>query len=293
MIKVFDGNWRGLGNNSKQSGAIFSFEFRDYLHHFKGANLHVFMSICLHVDKDGFCYPSYDTIQRETGYGRGTVAKSIAELCEMKIDGHAVLMRWRERGDDGRYTGSNRYRIFPTLDEIEELNIQSSVSSTVDQSSVLPQYEKSNSGQSELEDKPVFKDKPLNESIAVDKQQPEPKRKRESKAYVNPDTKVSTTDILQAYEKAMEHAEPGAVINYGQSSKSAKDLAAAGWTAQDVTTCFWKMKKDEFWRGKHLPLTNVAKQIGAMMGNGRKSPPANVVVASTAQPTRRRMKVLN
>ena len=128
--------------------------------------------------------------------------------------------------------------------------------------------------------------------VAVEKQRPAQKRKRESKAYVNPDTNVSTTDILQAYEKAMEHAEPGAIINYGQCSKSAKDLAAAGWTVRDVTTCFWKMKKDEFWRDKHLPLTNVAKQIGAMMGNGRKSPPVGAMVDVATQPTSRRMQQL-
>jgi hypothetical protein len=162
MIKVFDGEWRGLGENSKQKGAIISFEFRNYLHHFKGASLHVFMSICLHVDRDGYCYPSYDTIQKETGYGRGTVAKAIAELCDMEIEGHKVLMKWRERDDDGKFTGSNRYRIFPTADELEELNSQSSVFSTVDsQSSENPTLEKSNSGKSELEDKPVSKDKPV------------------------------------------------------------------------------------------------------------------------------------
>ena len=85
----------------------------------------------------------------------------------MEIEGHKVLMRWRERDEKGQYTGSNRYRIFPTEEEIAAFDVQSSVSSTVDtQSSLFPTLDKSNCGQSVLEDKPIKKDKPSSKEPA-------------------------------------------------------------------------------------------------------------------------------
>ena len=121
MIKVFKGAWRGIGQQKDNIGMIFSFRFRDYMHHFKGVKLAVFIALCLHADENGVCYPSYSRLEKETGYYREAVSKAIQQLCEMEIEGHRILIKWRERDEIGKYTGSNRYRIFPTQKEIEEL----------------------------------------------------------------------------------------------------------------------------------------------------------------------------
>lgn len=157
MIKVFNGSWRGLGESEDRFGLILDFQFRDIIHHFKGAKLHVLLALCLHSDDNGFCYPSYDTLERETGYSRGTISSAIQELCEMEVDGHRVLMKWRERDEEGHFQGSNRYRVFPTEQEIGALNNPEFNNRTV---------EKPYCGKSELEVKPPSKGKPLNGSSA-------------------------------------------------------------------------------------------------------------------------------
>jgi hypothetical protein len=49
----------------------------------KGAKLSCFMCIGLHIDGEGECYPSIDTIVRETGYSRATVCSALEELVEL------------------------------------------------------------------------------------------------------------------------------------------------------------------------------------------------------------------
>jgi hypothetical protein len=49
----------------------------------KGAKLSCFVCIGLHIDGEGECYPSIDTIVRETGYSRATVCRALKELVEL------------------------------------------------------------------------------------------------------------------------------------------------------------------------------------------------------------------
>jgi hypothetical protein len=156
MIKVFGGEWRGLGKKEKHQGMILEFEFRKYLKEFKGARLTVFMCIALHCDENGECFPSYDLIEAETGLTRGTIGAAINDLCELVIEGHRVLHRFRERDEAGKYIGSNHYLVFPTDEEIQSIEIR-----TVDNHSIKkPQSEKSNGGEIIPEVNPSVKDKP-------------------------------------------------------------------------------------------------------------------------------------
>jgi hypothetical protein len=118
MIKVFSGEWRGLGTKESRLGMIIDFDFRTILHHFHGAKLHVFMCIALHSDENGRSWPGYELIEKETGYNRSSIADALRELCRLEIDGHRVLMRYREKDEKGCFTGSNRYQIFPTAEEV-------------------------------------------------------------------------------------------------------------------------------------------------------------------------------
>lgn len=120
MIKVFSGNWRGIGLDGEQKklGILLDFGFREILHNFSGAKLAVFMAIVLHSNQDGLSWPSYSLLERETGYARDTIARAISDLCKLQIQGERVLCKYRERDDSGRYRGSNRYLVFPNKEEL-------------------------------------------------------------------------------------------------------------------------------------------------------------------------------
>jgi DnaD/phage-associated family protein len=170
MIKVFGGEWRGLGKKEKHQGMILEFEFRKYLKEFKGARLAVFMCIALHCNENGECFPSYDLIEDETGLTRGTVATAINDLCELVIEGHRVLHRFRERDTSGKYIGSNHYLVFPTDEEVQSIENQ-----TVDNQSIKkPQYEKPNGGEIIPEVNPSLKVKPPKRSSSVPKAEQPP-----------------------------------------------------------------------------------------------------------------------
>jgi hypothetical protein len=122
MIWIFNGHKRGLGDDpSKVTHINVDVTFRDSLHHFKGAQLAVFMAIALHIDEDGWCFPGYERLSQETGYNLDTVRRALRKLCKMKIDDHRVLLRYQPRKPDAKNPGqfgSNRYLIFPTKEDV-------------------------------------------------------------------------------------------------------------------------------------------------------------------------------
>jgi hypothetical protein len=120
MLSIFNGRSRTLG---KASGAVFaqlSVEFREHLHLFKGARLHVFLCIALHADEQGWAFPGIETrIKRETGYNRDTIIQALNDLCAMTIEGHRVLLAYQPVRPDGTFQ-ANQYLIFPTIDEVAQ-----------------------------------------------------------------------------------------------------------------------------------------------------------------------------
>jgi len=94
-------------------------DLRDHLHLLKGAKLSVLLAIALHSNEDGWAWPSYDTLMRETGYSEATLKKALDELCKLEIDGRRVLLRYQPQGDGGKFR-SNRYLLFPSPEEIAE-----------------------------------------------------------------------------------------------------------------------------------------------------------------------------
>lgn len=163
MFRIFSGNWRGFGGGNGQATLFMQIglEFRDVLHHFKGAPLAVFMAIALHSDSDGFATPSYDLLQRETGLARDTVARAIHHLCSLKIDGQRVLLQYRERDPQTkRFYGSSRYIIFPTpeqiakyeplSDEVAEVSGEEGTAETIEPELDFPTLAKSNEPESDF-----------------------------------------------------------------------------------------------------------------------------------------------
>jgi hypothetical protein len=49
----------------------------------KGAKLSCFLCLALHIDGEAECYPSIETIVRETGYSRATVCSALKELVKL------------------------------------------------------------------------------------------------------------------------------------------------------------------------------------------------------------------
>lgn len=120
MITIFNGRKRTLGEGGQESVfAQVSVDFRNYLHTFKGAKLHVFFAIALHANERGWAWPSYGLLSKETGYSEATIRRALAALCEVKVQGHRVLLRYQPQTDNGTFA-SNRYLLFPSAEEAKE-----------------------------------------------------------------------------------------------------------------------------------------------------------------------------
>ncbi len=118
MITIFNGRSRGLGSQPlKDIYVQVSVDLRKYLHLFKGAKLNVFLAIALHGDSQGWSKPSTRTLRRETGLSSDTIFRTLAELCELVVEGHRVLLRKGVRRPGGQFS-SNNYLIFPTEEEV-------------------------------------------------------------------------------------------------------------------------------------------------------------------------------
>ena len=119
MISFFNGRTRSLGGETSEVFAKVDVAFRGYLHLLKGAHLGVFLAIALHGNEDGWAWPSYATLARETGYGEDTIRRALAYLCKLKIGGHRVLLRYQPKTNDGTFQ-SNRYLLFPSPEEVAQ-----------------------------------------------------------------------------------------------------------------------------------------------------------------------------
>lgn len=114
MITIFNGRKRTLGGGTEEVWAQVDVGFRDRLQLFKGARLGVFLAISLHANEEGWAWPSYDLLAKETGYNRNTVSEALAELCKLEIEGQRVLLRYQPQAEQGGQFASNRYLIFPS-----------------------------------------------------------------------------------------------------------------------------------------------------------------------------------
>lgn len=118
MISVFNGRSRSLGAGGGEEVHVqVSIALRKHLHLFKGAKLGVFLAIALHSDKNGWSHPPTKLLAKETGLNPDTVFEALNDLCELRVEGHRVLLRKGARRSGGQFS-NNRYLIFPTEEEI-------------------------------------------------------------------------------------------------------------------------------------------------------------------------------
>lgn len=112
----------------------------------------------------------------------------------------------------------------------------------------------------------MFDEIPAPTGVSADKPERARQPKKEPKSYIHPVTHVSTADIMSEYTRCMEENEPGSAISYPREGKGALVLAQNGWTPQTVRDCYVRMKREDFWRRKHLSLHSVAATIGSVLG---------------------------
>jgi hypothetical protein len=226
----------------------------------------VYNLIARHADANGEnAFPSLTTITKKLGIGRTKAAETI----QLLID--TGLIEKERRTDEAGDASANLYTI---------VHLGGSTQSVPPSTQPVPQVVLSEYQGSTQ--RVLYKDtikKTPNTSADAEVQSPNgdlPKssptkrtgKPKQSTAYTNPDTGISTKDIEAAYLEALAAAEPGAIINRGETGRASKQIAEKGYRPADVTTVFWKMK-DEKWRGDgHLSLTSVAKQMAAKL-NGK------------------------
>lgn len=99
---------------------------------------------------------------------------------------------------------------------------------------------------------PIHTPPQTKEKIAVAQQPPaaKPRRKKDS----HPNTKP----ILDAYLTVLGHRS----VHFGKEGSGAAALARAGWSPEQVVACYEWLKRDHFWKEKHLGLQSVYSQIG-------------------------------
>jgi hypothetical protein len=157
MFRIFAGSWRGPDISEKKIYINLDVKFREILYKFKGAKLSVLIYLALRMDENGESYPSYDLMEKETGYSRPVLSTAIKELCETLMDGKTILMRWREKDELGHFTGSTHYKLFPNPEECKE----------------KPELEKAACGKTSLEVEPKnLKQEPISQNIKPRKTRP-------------------------------------------------------------------------------------------------------------------------
>jgi hypothetical protein len=70
--------------------------------------------------------------------------------------------------------------------------------------------------------------------------------------------------VMAAYQDALGYKIP----NGAKEGVAAKKIVASEYTIEQMTGCYEKMKRDPFWRDKHLSLHSVYEQLGAYCQNG-------------------------
>lgn len=305
FMSIFRGKARGIGQTPEDSVYMkVGVDLRKHLHHFKGARLAIFMAIALHADEEGLSFPSYETLERETGYKSDTIANALKDLCKLEIEGHRVLVKYREKDEKQRYVGGNRYLIFPTQEEcqmwdnpdveksrcgkiqVEEEPLSKADPSLKEEPLTNPHIEKPNNGFSRVSPEHPQAQQP---SLSLDGLSvPDAENGSQHEKAKKPRTKRASTGnpntipILEAYLAALGHDH----IVCGEDRKAAKLLADAGYLPEQVAAAYGWLSKQEWWREQpHISLVSLVKQIGGILKKmGYRASPDGSVQSQSPKP---------
>ena len=229
----------------------FAIAFRNELPNMKGADLAVFMCICLHVNTDKEAWPSLTTICKEINKSRATVVEAIKRL---SITG---LLEISRPGKHRSNTYRPLYAAYGSSSEIELPIVQflnsDKYSSSSDSKPLAVQNLNSNGSDSEPEVEPLSR---TNEEEPVGRKAPPPKK-----------TKATKSDYLdnpavQLYrDKALLTPHPAA---RKAIAERATNLAAWGKTLDAWALNRWNMQN----------VAGLLDSYGKMNGGGRNDAPA-------------------
>lgn len=119
MIHIFNGNRRGP-TESGPTGLRYiqvTHDIVPYLKMFSSSDWMVFSCLALHMDSNGYCFPSVTLLSTLTGLSAATVRRSIDNLCGLAINDRPVLSRSPRHERNGRQT-SNGYILFPESSDL-------------------------------------------------------------------------------------------------------------------------------------------------------------------------------
>jgi len=112
MITVFNGKSFGLSGASSSGFVQIDRTLIDHIASFTPSGFVVFMVIVMHVDNEGYCWPSIGRIVECTGLSEATVKSALKYVCSMRINGKRLLEVNARTSPNGRTT-SNGYKLFP------------------------------------------------------------------------------------------------------------------------------------------------------------------------------------
>lgn len=112
MITVFNGKSFGLSGEKASGFVQIDRMLLDHIKTFTPSGFVVFMVIVMHVDNDGYCWPSIGRIVECTGLSEATVKTALRYICGMRINDKRLLEVNARTSPNGR-TSSNGYKLFP------------------------------------------------------------------------------------------------------------------------------------------------------------------------------------
>lgn len=124
MITVFNGKSFGLSGEKSSGFVQVDRSLVDHIATFTPSGFVVFMVIVMHVDNEGYCWPSIGRIVECTGLSEATVKTALKYLCGMQINGKRLLAINARTSPNGR-TSSNGYKLFPdSVVHAEDVKVQ-------------------------------------------------------------------------------------------------------------------------------------------------------------------------
>ena len=118
MITIFQGRKLSLDGTKDEIYAQIAVTLRDKIHLFNtGRSINsfgIFICLALHVDMNGWAFPSRSLLMKETGFvSEETIGRSLKHLRGIEIDGHHFLEMYRQYNPETKRWGKTVYRIFP------------------------------------------------------------------------------------------------------------------------------------------------------------------------------------
>ena len=125
MITVFNGKSFGLSGDKSSGFVQIDRLLVDHITEFTPSGFLVFMVIVMHVDNEGYCWPSIKRLVECTGLSEATVRNALHYLTGMKINGKRLLEINGRTSPNGRTT-SNGYKLFPdSIDHDPDVKVTS------------------------------------------------------------------------------------------------------------------------------------------------------------------------